>query len=195
MTTTRPIIFSDEMVRAILDGRKTQTRRVAKVTSEGCRPGLLTPLAGFVPRRPEQHVEYCPYGQPGDRLWVGETWRQAYPQTSYSLGLVYRADRAKALGMDEYSQRHEWRPSIHMPRWASRITLEITGVRIERLQEISEADARAEGAEPYMHVTHPSREGLRHVDGFHGLWESIHCPDSWGANPWVWVIEFRRLES
>lgn len=209
MTTERPIIFSGEMVRAILDGEKTQTRRIAKVTSEGCPPGFLTPLAGFVPRRPEQHVEYCPYGQPGDRLWVKESYALTgelanarlrdfgFPRESLRDHLRYRAD---ADGYDETVQR--WRPSIHMPRWASRITLEITGVRIERLNEISEADAIAEGVERtvtddgWRRYATPAEElaGLPPVRSarasFKTLWESIHGPGSWDANPWVWALTF-----
>jgi len=183
----RPILFSGPMVRAILEGRKTQTRRVVK-PQPGCDP------------RDDEHLDMgrCPYGQPGDRLWVREAWHTDERDLEYARAkhedamsdspIYYRADP------ENDNAGCTWRPSIHMPRWASRITLEITRVRVERLQEISEKDAIAEGADPYLHPVHPGREGLRHVDGFRSLWESINGPGSWDANPWVWVIEFKRVE-
>lgn len=194
--TEKPILFSGEMVRAILDGRKTQTRRVVKPqpwdealhTAGGCGwawaksgPGATqfdwntTPVALAA-----QITKYCPYGLPGTRLWVRETW-QCDPVNHRTL-----CYRATGHGSDCKIPTHLWRPSIHMPRWASRITLEITAVHVERLREITNEDARAEGCE----VTASDHT----VDTFADLWESIHGPESWAANPWVWVIEFRRIE-
>jgi len=180
----RPILFSAPMVRAILDGRKTQTRRVVKPQPRPDRPPRIA--VGVRGWDGNQFTTVrSPYGLAGDRLWVRETWRQAYPKTSYSEGIVYRADKPKALGMDEYSDRHKWRPSIFMARAASRITLEVTGARIERLQAISKADAIAEGVE-YEFPIDPR-------DAFRSLWWSINGAESWDANPWVWVVEFKRV--
>lgn len=199
--TERPILFSAPMVRAILAGAKVQTRRVVNPEPAGSVTTIYRPFAhepnnwqgyadnvGFI-----RWYGRCRYGQPGDRLWVRETW--AVPHRYDHLG----PSNIPVLGVrTHYAATEErgglrWRPSIHMPRWASRITLEITAVRVERLQDISEADAKAEGAEPYLHPVHPAREQLRHVDGFQALWESINGPDSWDLNPWVWVVEFKRV--
>lgn len=167
----RPILFSAPMVRAMLAGTKTQTRRVAK------------------PKRSiEPMTDECPYGQPGDLLWVRETWAW-YGCERDPREVLYRADTSN---LPESHGR--WRPSIHMPRWASRITLRVTGVRVERLQDITEVDAIAEGAQPFRLPCHPQRETLRHVDGFALLWESINGAGSWDANPWVWVVEFERVQ-
>lgn len=196
----KPILFSAPMVRAILAGQKTQTRRVVK-----------PPYASFA-RRPEFNIELssrrhvwlaykagepgdwkwipCPYGQPGDRLWVRETFAHIYrhnkpaPVERKSDDVIYRAD---GHGIDAYAFGR-WCPSIHMPRWASRITLEITSVRVERLQAISASDAIAEGI-PAGGPENP--DGIE-VREFRALWESINGADSWAANPWVWVVEFRR---
>jgi len=171
----RPILFSAPMVRAILEGRKTMTRRVTK------RLLLGLPQA-------EMNAQ-CLYGQPGDRLWARETWAE-----NIDGDIVYRADNGVAESMID-----RWRPSIHMPRWASRITLEITGVRVERLNEITEADARAEGVECFDDTkTFRSYWDdfcvcLSAKDSFQTLWAKINGPDSWDANPWVWVVEFRRV--
>jgi hypothetical protein len=171
----RPILFSGPMVRAILDGRKTQTRRVVKLRNDSCGD----PIMPNDPRMP------CPFGGPGDRLWVKETHGPS------AGGMVYRADGGTAC-----PDGGKWRPSIFMPRWASRITLEVTGVRVERLQDISQADAMAEG------VTQGVYRGLtgsivatcedQVVEGYRELWQSINGPGSWDANPWVWVVEFKR---
>lgn len=203
----KPILFSAPMVRAILAGMKTQTRRVVKPQPSA---DLLADYAEIRATRGSDRTDAqmlsdclpCPYGEPGTKLWVREAWA-IVPRTAYrcSEGVqqtlrpdddhdaaIYRA------GWDRSNGGFRWRPSIHMPRWASRITLEVTGVRVERLCDISEADAMAEGAEPYPLPVHPDREGLRHVDGFRNLWESINGLDSWMVNPWVWVISFNRLE-
>jgi hypothetical protein len=178
--TERPILFSAPMVRAILSGTKTQTRRVVKgMALLWLRPDGFTPEFTALPEN-----GLCPYGQPGDRLWVREAWR-AWPD-----GVAYRADISDADLAD--AVHAPWRPSIHMHRAASRITLEITAVRVERLQDISEADAKAEG------VTRPvpmlDDDPSTYVDAFGDLWASINGPGSWDSNPWVWVIEFRRVE-
>lgn len=153
----RPILFSGPMVRAILDGRKTQTRRLIK------------------PGRP------CPYGQAGERMWVREAWGR-HPE---SHTIVYKADADRPPHFIGKSCEPKWRPSIHMPRAYSRILLEITGVRRERLHDISNGDALAEGVEP--------RLGHSAAYCFSLLWESIHGPNAWDVNPWVWVIEFKKL--
>lgn len=189
----RPILFSAPMVRAILEGRKTQTRRVVKPQPAG---------AWAAPGR-----RACPYGQAGDRLWVRETWGthdQGFDTAEESTVVVYRADVDRP-------EPKRWRPSIHMPRVASRITLEVTGVRVERLHQLSEADALAEGIhridigsgyEPRYSAA--PRSWADAVEGdpdvqltasaaFRELWESINGLRSWLANPWVWVVEFKRL--
>jgi len=190
MSRERPILFNGDMVRAILEGRKTMTRRVMKH-----QPGEVTAVGrplffqdGDTGRRVSPK---CPYGQPGDHLWVRETFADEAGDTRKYLGdhIYYRAD---GDGVD--LQDGFWTPSIHMPRWASRITLEVTGVRVERLQDISEEDAQAEGAEPKLCTGYPYHNPpSTHTNGFCQLWESINGPGSWDANPWVWVVEFRRL--
>lgn len=196
--TERPILFSGEMVRAIIAGRKTQTRRIVKPQPD-CRVDgeLYWNVGGHRLRPTATNPIRCPYGQPGDRLWVRETWRRAYAPGNGSTGVIYRADAPRALGMDEYSTRHAWHPSIHMPRLASRITLEIVSVRAEWLNDISEADAMAEGGPPST----PSIDRISREFGYEDfprswfaqLWESINGPGSWEANPLVWRIEFRRV--
>ena len=184
----RPILFSGAMVRAILEDRKTQTRRVVKpprgwAEYSHCDPFAMPRLRGGGTECTAESVydKSAPYGQPGDRLWVRETWQCGdyfirHPQIDQ---VRYRATDAELL---------HWRPSIHMPRWASRIQLEITGVRVERLQDISEADAISEGV--YSDPAAPAR------DGFMGLWDSINVSRGfgWAANPWVWVVSFRRID-
>ena len=210
--TERPILFSAPMVSAILAGRKTQTRRIVKPpigwssghvhSSANGEWGLYLdrPHAG-----PYQHIGKCPFGVPGNHLWVREAWapsEYSYEDRSVSdlplnCQIAYLADGK--LSGDRY------RTSTHMPRWASRITLEITGVRVERLQEISYADAEAEGIE-FSESSEQAREWREYsaddwtscpIDSFASLWGKIHAddgPNGWAGNPWVWVIEFRRLE-
>lgn len=201
----RPILFSGAMVRAILEGRKTQTRHVMKPqpdddgkvtvgqigTSRGSAYVGNGSSGGIVTRVP------CPYGQPGDQVWVREAFDPIYPQDKdYNGGapieIDYRADQGAAYQhrMKDVLHTRRWKPSIHMPRWASRITLEITAVRVERLQEIDERDAQAEGADPTgVNAT----IGTEHIAGFWLLWDSINASRgfSWATNPWIWVIEFR----
>lgn len=182
----RPIIFSGPMVLAILEGRKTQTRRIvntkkfASIDWEYASKG----------ERCLRAAEFA-YGVPGDRLWVRETWQKNYGTAG---GLIYRADHGKAVCCSG------WKSPIHMARVASRITLEITSVRVERLQEISEADAQAEGvtdetadAIQYGAEAGNAQEPTPYCTGFSLIWQSIHGPDSWHANPWVWVISFKKI--
>jgi len=213
----RPIIFSGPMVRAILDGRKAQTRRVIKpqpVVSEGCRISRAggwaqgywsaykgscwienvnigdTCVADGKTTRANQRIP-TPYGQPGDRLWVRECW--APKEAEHGQCAAYRADLTYQCGKrcpSEIEAVTKWRPSIHMPRWASRLTLEIVSVRPERLQEISLADIQAEGI-PDDRATFNAESQLTK---FRTLWDSINGkPYPWASNPWVWRIEFKRL--
>jgi hypothetical protein len=222
----RPILFSAPMVRAILEPRKTQTRRVVKfpewVGDQNKAAYHLNRepfVASFKDGRAWRKFG-CPYGQPGDRLWVRETF--AYADTlalGYPLEdpcyVAYRADKAVRFQThgDESLQVSDtaawnwdslkWRPSIHMPRWASRINLEVTGVRVERLQDINDADAVAEGISPaggFMatsgHWQNYGADGPSFdspFESYRSLWESINGAESWKANPWVWVVEFRRV--
>lgn len=188
----RPILFSAPMVRALLAGTKTQTRRILKL-----RPGFdieqrddarTWPWA----EHPDGYADLwmpCPYGQPGDRLWVRETFLKADKRATGLPPWVYAADYA-----DCDKPKTRWKPSIHMPRVASRITLEITSVRVQRLWNISEADAMAEGAPLSEGDPCPEPEFQSHTLGFFRLWDSINGPHSWTANPWVWVIDFKRVE-
>jgi hypothetical protein len=225
----RPILFSAPMVRAILEGRKTQTRRIIKRPlkhpgwTEYVYYGPSPNNPTCVPRAIECGPDYpdddsdavlCPYGSPGDRLWVRETWA-LNPIRDFGImkprspaDCIYRAGYGTTPSV-------QWTPSIHMPRVASRITLEVTGVRVERLQEISNADARAEGivqtwgdfggkppqwawdiyhlngnaAGPHQYDNKSSSQN------FQFLWESINGIESWAANPWVWVVSFSRVQT
>lgn len=196
----RPILFSKPMVFAIMDGFKTQTRRVVK--------GLPNEVSHIKPdaygegiyhlMSENSHVNdpiACPYGRPGDQLWVKETvWVDADTKEFkwYAHQRIFNVDRVR-------DNARLW-PSIHMKRAWSRIQLEITGIRVERLQDISEADARSEGitdggclncgkSEPCgCDVPAPDAR-----DAFIYLWRSINGPDSWDANPWVWVVEFKKV--
>ena len=213
----RPIIFSGPMVRAIIEGRKTQTRRVYKPKEGFPRlDGEVTPASS------DQWTEWgpCPYGIPGDTLWVRESWcgyggppivggrkvvGAAVKQSNGGVWLTtdqepvwvhYRADH----GGDPPLQHLHWRPSIHMPRWACRLTLAVKAVRVERLQGISEADAVAEGVVNHYDGRHgqhwdPSRnmEIGPHQHEFMRLWDSINGKrHPWAGNPWVWVVEFEK---
>jgi len=170
----RPILFIREMVRAILDGRKTQTRRVMKPQPTSCGEGVLRQL-----------ITECCYGYIGDRLWVREDWNMVENDKGNDC-LQYLAD----IDPSEWAMYGPWEPSIDMPRCASRIDLEIIGVRVERLQDISEDDVHAEGC--YFMTT-----GREHAQKwFRNLWDSINTKRcyGWDANPWVWVIEFRKID-
>lgn len=196
----RPILFNAEMVRAILSRRKTQTRR--PITK-----AKLIPVDDGVARH---FIHFCPYGQPGDRLWVKETFRHignysTNANPKWSAVIMYEADNNV---MDRGSwenlldcprekwwnkvARPPWKPSLFMPRWASRIDLEIKGVRIERVQDITEGDAMDEGRSPLETVDPVCRPGAA---WFRELWDGINEPRGfgWEMNPFVWVIEFRRV--
>lgn len=229
MPKERPLLFSAPMVRALLAGTKTQTRRVLRpqpidsmfnppndgeVGNIYLCPDILAPQTRVFVERTNPGCYHnmgsrafaekkSPYGQPGDRLWVRETWAPVDENympadLSQATALVYRADGLLVPNQRDMEIRAifscncgapldsiKWRPSIFMPRIASRILLEITGVRVERLQDISEADALAEGV---------SAPAWCETDGrslYRDLWEKINGDGSWDANPWVWVVEFR----
>lgn len=181
----RPILFNGPMVRAILSGAKTQTRRVVK--GSRYRHEINRDGVWFEDEYGDWFKGPCPFGEPGDRLWVRETFTDVSTGDMRAQGhrpVWYRADGSS----DADDSLCRWTPSIHMPRWASRISLEVTGVRVERLQEISEADARSEGC-PHAPVDQDWSQCRR---WFQEQWLSIYGEDSWNANPWVWVIEFKR---
>lgn len=220
----RPILFSGPMVRAILEGRKTQTRLVVKPQPTRKAFGVPTDPDDWVwshrgaphwstvsnrPNGPEGYASECPFGQPGDRLWVRETWTllrrdhwsdPAKPRDWLCPWMKYGPTRNacsyRACCIDEDSERcreelgYSWRPSIHMPRWASRLTLEITDVRVERLQDITEEDAIAEGAQCAGVPASLTNRGA-----FAKLWEHTNGNGAWSVNPWVWVVKFRKLPS
>jgi hypothetical protein len=200
----RPILFSGDMVRAILEGRKTQTRRIIKPQPSGIKEGdycnpynnnyehftfwtkdnkMRNDVEGNI--KGTCHFK-CPYGQPGDRLWVRETWRN---NSGDRFSATYYEN---TMSEDEiFLIRHvRKRPSILMPRWASRITLEIINIRVERLQDIDDKQAGEEGIE-YFKYKGPYCDSGKLI--FKQLWESINGIGSWDNNPWVWVIEFRKI--
>ena len=223
----RPILFNAEMVRAILDGSKTQTRRVVNwpkpagsqdpdhphdLIVDGWPEWHHTDYAGLVCSRPLD----CPYGVPGDRLWLRETWLPCY-ELCASDGVWYPADgeyrqvkRGKLPPTCKLTNRArmpkgsveivtEWlgkknisrRPSIHMPRWASRVLLEVTDVRVERVQDIRDKDVLAEGIDPLG----PEHHWSVLKKDFKRLWDSVAKPgERWADNPWVWAVEFRVIE-
>jgi hypothetical protein len=209
----RPILFSAPMVRAILAGTKTQTRRVVNLPADAkhvcywappsgrSESGYADPGVNYWTPDPagetdSNHLNPCPYGQPGDRLWVREAfmhepadycWEASVSIPCRPASTVYRAD------YPESKPGEGWKPSIHMPRHLSRILLEVTSVRVERLQDISEADAVAEGVDFAGH-TDEIMHDYSPDERFSMLWESINGAGSWNENPWVWVIEFRRVE-
>jgi hypothetical protein len=186
-----PIIFSGPMVRAILAGQKTQTRRVVKVRG-GSDPVVVDGKVWKPARVDYSGYIQCPYGFPGDRLWVREAWCEPFYLTHdidcEQVG--YRADNPESIN----GQVIKWKPSIFMPRWASRITLSVVSVRVERLQDITIDDVIAEGV--FADFDPPDGHGFRSEarNLYEKLWESINGPGSWDANPWVWVIEFERRD-
>jgi hypothetical protein len=205
----RPILFSAPMVRAILDGRKTQTRRIVDQRAFIETDRDAAPGRGHIEQSNDLFGAYAiellrrPYGSVGDRLWVRETHAQ------FAVGegmdrpvpqcVAYRATCDGDGGFDYVNGRGEvmrikvtkWTPAIYMPRWASRIALEVTGVRVERLQQISEEDARLEGVGPDSTQLPPNNT---HRWAFHRLWDSINAKRSpWSSNPWVWVVSFKRV--
>ncbi len=219
----RPIIFSAPMILAILRGSKTQTRRVIKPQP----PDDWSPTVGlYHPTIVDRHGEEqpgpevfgaadgeagrkCPQWAPGSRLWVRETWRLGAHYAIYTAKDIREAAEFGTHPMDDHihyrahesPKDHKWRSPYHMPRWASRITLEITDVRAQRVQEISEADAIAEGCESQGGLVSAPMEPEEY-DGyparyeFHGLWDLLnaHRGYSWESNPWIWALTFKRLE-
>lgn len=230
----RPILFSAPMVRAILGGHKTQTRRILKVQPDFSilKPEFQNPDLWEFRKRfmmyaddwyGHEHAMYrktevnpdmpvyqhrSPYGEPGDRLWVRETFAHIYrgnavPESRHDEDVVYAADGFSA---DEYIYG-SWKPSIHMPRWASRLTLGVTGVRVERLQDISEVDAAAEGVESLRNEGEYWKHYLESTascdaliclsarESFRTLWDGLNDARGygWDANPWVWVVEFKQI--
>lgn len=176
----RPILFSAPMVRALLDGSKTQTRREVKPSRFVQFTRDAIKMTGDPARLP------CPYGNPGDRLWVRETWAARHEYDGHKPAHI------PALARWHYAATEDrggllWRPSIHMPRWACRITLVVTGVRAERLHDISRCDAMAEGC-PFPNMARGEDPRVWYED----LWCDLNGVDSWRANPWVWVVEFRK---
>ncbi|WP_210526314.1 hypothetical protein [Rubellimicrobium arenae] len=206
--TDRPIIFSGPMVRALLAGTKTQTRRMLRPQPQWLEGGSgfsagwdWGPLscwsndADFA-EAATPHVRYLA----GDRLWVRESWA---PNLGTTRGNEYRADHGQSAGVyawdlasgDQAIRVDRWHPSIHMPRWASRLTLTVSAVRVQRLQEISEEDARAEGVPPQWladELGEDERGGktLTAVTGFRDLWTSLHGASAWDANPWIVALTF-----
>lgn len=222
----RPILFNGEMVRAVLEGRKTQTRRVVKPQPPKWSWTSVAEYArakGLNLKLPTGKWVKAAYGKPGDRLWVRETFAiesnynygDVYDRPDNPLGPVrwgeeegmgncfecprYRASEPETiLGDDEDGMR--WKPSIFMPRWASRITLEVTDVRVERVQEISETDAVAESCQASGGIVSgpmepEERDGHTAAEEFKALWDSINEKRGfgWEKNPWVWVVEFKKI--
>jgi hypothetical protein len=191
----RPILFSGPMVRAILDGRKTMTRRVVRLSAgeiahEG-GDGSLHAVANTTGGCCVERVIQCPYGVPGDLLWVRETWattEQAGVHPS-DAEILYRATDPDWVTWDGW----RWRPSIFMPRWASRLKLRITSVSVERVQEITEEDAMREGVNAESVSTQPGIYSYRAP--FAALWDDINAKRGfgWDANPWVWVVGFEQV--
>jgi len=202
---TRPINFKAHEVRAIREGRKTQTRRAIKFEWCGSREELMH-QATFDP------AYKCPYGQPGDMLWCKETWGMSFEDIvptgrQFVSGgtwgsparpnrkpcVVFRADGD--MPDDSPGETATWCPSIFMPRWASRITLEIVSVRVERLQDITADDLKSEGVDTIQREWSAAcadfDETLTDLQLYKILWESINGPGSWDLNPWVWVVEFK----
>jgi hypothetical protein len=206
MSKERPILFNTEMVKAILEGRKTQTRRVMKSQPTET---LLAEYSEINKKynSNKTHADYllecivCPYGEVGDRLWVRETFWVDHEAPSW----LYKADLpihwdAKDTehgdDVDIVESDYKWTPSIHMPRDMSRILLEITKIRVERVQDISEEDAKAEGVYPARFRPFDDGDKQTYKKGFIELWDNINASRKlgWSANPWVWVVEFKQVK-
>lgn len=213
----RGMIFNGEMVRAILDGRKTQTRRPVKFPVHDKNLGCELAGNELAGELSAGNYLNSTFGKPGDRIWVRETWQAIHDycdenghvdERRYARsiprnrGNYWHPVYEEAWGNESREDREfPWRPSIHMPRWASRILLEITDVRVERLNAISEEDARAEGIIDggCLNCGEPEPCGCANpepdaTDAFAYLWQSIYGQENWNADPWVWVIEFKRVE-
>lgn len=206
----RPMLFSAAMVRALLDGSKTQTRRVAKFKprTPGCNLSFSAmrvghymtgnPRAGFVLHSGAGDSTFpliCPYGRPGERIYVRETF--CLDDDGHEEWPIFRADGTALPQRPTTRKPARWTPSIHMPRWASRLQLEIVAVRVERLNACSDVDAVAEGiglnpSAIGMKLTNPPGKSMA-LAMYSELWDSINGAGSWAANPWVWVIEFKRV--
>lgn len=205
-----PILFSTPMIQAILAGRKTQTRRVVK-----SEPLRWLEESGFTPEFvADPGNSFCPYGHPGDILWVRETWFPAAINGSKVM-IGYNVDEPKqTIEITTEKVDYYWKqmdkgryiPSIHMPKEAARIWLEVTDVRAERLQDISEQQAIAEGIEKRRGSTSSTKFDYKHYRydhsydvsaevSFRTLWEKINGPETWNANPWVWVVSFKVLST
>ncbi|MDV1744510.1 ASCH domain-containing protein [Citrobacter freundii] len=193
--TERGMIFNGEMVRAILDSRKTQTRRPVKFPFKDRNLGCELSGNELAGELSSGNYLNSPFGKPGDRIWVRETFASGL---CTETTIAYRATHKREDLEEGWDEKIKWTPSIHMPRWTSRILLEITDVRVERLSAISQANAIAEGAPP----SHPSIDCVSQEYGFPDFsrswfghtWQHIYGEGSWLANPWVWVIEFKRIE-
>jgi hypothetical protein len=214
----RPILFSGEMVRAILDGRKSMTRRlrwlefVNESPNDWAFDGFMdgdSSVAMFHTRDRQHAIQLrCPYGGPGDVLWVRETW-QLGTGDGENMGInvqvktepwcveVQPEHREAAVAMAKrIGCGGKWRPSIHMPRWACRLTLELTEVRVERVQDISEADAKAECCDGKCPIgSIPAHKKSPCVYHFAQLWEAINGKGAWDRNDWCWVLGFKRVEA
>jgi hypothetical protein len=192
---SRPILFSAPMVNAILGGRKKMTRRLVKLPE---KDGSGSNRYVFSDKAGKDRLIDCPYGRPGDRLIVRETWAAPHQYDHLPPRLIPHEARIH-YAATEHLGGLRGRPSIHMPHWCSRITLEVVSVRVERLNDISAEDARAEGCEhplkmaPIDLVIHAGDYVADERTSFAILWKSINGADSWSANPWVWVVEFKRL--
>jgi hypothetical protein len=209
----RPILFSTEMVQAILAGRKTQTRRVIKPQPpEDCKDsepmidwcdfedhGWKNCFVSFEMAQGDSHSVKSPYGKVGDLLWVRETWAPMYNEFGYT---GYKADDFSGIdNIKDHLYKGKWKPSIHMPKSRARIFLEITEIKAQRLQDISEEDAKNEGISitesgNYKNYGHaPYNKDLEDAaSSFMTLWWRINGMDSWDANPWVWVIKFKVIK-
>lgn len=208
----KPILFNSEMVNAILSGRKTQTRRIISektlhLFGVAASAGECHPIELCDQRSQSYYLDFCPLGKPGDQLWVRETFQgplfdyeqmESYLEDSAKFEsheyCVYKADgNTTPEFVDADDNLHcKWRPSIHMPRWASRINLLITGVRVERLNTISTGDAMAEGYPAGREATGGPLDAWL---WFRELWDGIYPDNTFEVNPWCWVIEFERMEA